>query len=63
MSETPTDEEEIGLREVFKHVLDIRNVELHRTEAFAYKDLLKTNIELVEHVLAKLDQVRPQESK
>jgi hypothetical protein len=54
-----TDEEVDGLRELLKRVLDMRNVELHRTEAFAYKDLVKTRIELNEHILAKLEQVRP----
>ena len=53
-----TDEEVDGLRELIKHILDTKNVELHRTEAFAYKDLLKTHIELSEHILAKLEQVR-----
>ena len=55
-----TNEEVAGLRQLLKHVLSVKNVELHRTEAFAFKDLLKTNIELVEHILAKLEQACPQ---
>ena len=54
-----TDEEVDGLRELLKSTLDTRNVELHRTEAFAYKELVKARIELGEQILAKLKQVRP----
>lgn len=39
-----TNEEIDGLRQVLKHVLDVRTVELHRTDAFAFKELVKTNI-------------------
>ena len=47
------------MRQLLKHVLAVKNVELHRTEAFAFKELVKTNIALVEHVLAKLEQASP----
>jgi len=54
-----TDEEVDGLSLLLKQVLDTKNVELHRTEAFAFKDLVKASIELSEHILVKLEQVRP----
>ena len=58
-----TNEEIDGLRQVLKHVLDVRTVELHRTDAFAFKELVKTNIGLIQQVLAKLEQARPPASK
>ena len=58
-----THEEVDGLRQVLKHVLEVRTVELHRTDAFAFKELVKTNIDLIEQVLAKLEQARPPASK
>ena len=58
-----TDEEVDGLCGLIKHVLDVRNVELHRTEAFAYKDVVKKQIKMGEHILAKLEQVRPPKSE
>ena len=54
-----TDEEVDGLYQMLKRILDTENVELHRTDAFAYKDVVKTRIELTEHILAKLAQARP----
>ena len=54
-----TDEEVDGLSQLIKHVLDVQNIELHRTKAFAYKDLMKEHIEAGERILAKLKQARP----
>jgi hypothetical protein len=58
-----TEAEADGLRDVLKQMLDTRNVELHRTDAFAYKELVKTRIELNTNILAKLDRVRPPKAK
>ena len=58
-----TDEEADGLCQLIKHALDMKNVELHRTKAFAFKDLVKKHIAVGEHILAKLEQGRPTKSE
>jgi hypothetical protein len=54
-----TAEEADGLCALLVGVLEVKKVELHRTEAFAYKDLVKTHIKLLERIIAKLQHVPP----
>ena len=58
-----TDDEFDGLLNLLKWHLDRREVELHHTDAFAYKDWIKTRIVLVQQIMAKLEQVRKPKSK
>lgn len=53
-----TDEEADRLVLLLKHVLEASTVELNRTDALAYKVLVKQHIELAEQILVKLEQVR-----
>lgn len=52
-----TDEEADRLVLLLKHVLEASTVELNRTDALAYKVLVKQHIELAEQILVKLNQV------
>jgi hypothetical protein len=51
--EFTTEESEV-LRELLQHKLHEADVEVFRTDAYDYKQMLKHRREVLEHVLAKL---------